>query len=179
VPRQNRRLGVRLLLPPPPASSSAPRTPFVVLILGLVVAGMVCLLLLNTAVNQNSFQLHGLQSSQKSLDIQEQGLRQDVDQLQAPGSLAAAARRLGLVPAGQPAFIRLPDGHILGVPTPAKSSSSSSADTSDGAQPLVPNTGAGTPSNPPANGGAAAGTSGGAAAGATGGATGTTPGGAR
>jgi hypothetical protein len=159
----------------------------VVLILGLVVAGMVCLLLLNTAVNQNSFQLHALQSSQKSLDIQEQGLRQDVDQLQAPGSLAAAARRLGLVPAGQPAFIRLPDGHILGVPTPAKSPSSSSTDTSDGTQPLVP------PANPPANstansssnsssnnGAATPGNSqNGAAAGTTGGATGGTPGGAR
>ncbi|WP_163569170.1 hypothetical protein [Fodinicola feengrottensis] len=157
VPRQAGRLGARLLLPPPPAASSAPRTPFVVLILGLVIAGMVCLLLLNTAVNQNSFQLNTLQRNQKVLDLKEQGLHQDVNQLQAPGTLAAAARRLGWVPAGQPAFIRLPDGRILGVPTPAKDPTSSSDGSSDsnGSQPLVPpanSTGTpqgGQPSTPP------------------------------
>lgn len=143
IPRpagQRRSLGVRLLLAPPTATSSAPRTPFVVLILGLVAGGLVTLLLLNTAVNENSFRLQALQKNQRTLDVKEQELKQKVDQLEAPGTLAAAARRLGLVPAGQPAFIRLPDGRILGVPTPAKGGDSDTPD--DGDQSLVPpNTG--------------------------------------
>ncbi|WP_163505540.1 hypothetical protein [Fodinicola acaciae] len=144
IPQQAGR-GVRLLLAPPPAASSAPRTPFVVLILGLVAGGLVALLLLNTSVNENSFRLRVLQKNQKALDIKEQELRQKVNQLQAPGTLAAAARRLGLVPAGQPAFIRLPDGRILGVPTPAKSDDGDSSSSSDNGQSLVPpNTNQGT-----------------------------------
>jgi hypothetical protein len=47
-------------------------------------------------------------------------LQRAVDSHEATPALAAAARRLGLVPAGIPAFIRLPDGRVLGTPTPAK-----------------------------------------------------------
>jgi hypothetical protein len=93
----------------PPANLPAPRAPFVLLVLGLVVAGLVALLMLNTLVNENSFRIHALTTKQEQLD-----------KLETPGSMEAAARRLGLVPAGTPAFIELPSGQVLGVPTPAK-----------------------------------------------------------
>jgi cell division protein FtsB len=108
----------------PPANLPAPRAPFVLLVLGLVVAGLVSLLMLNTLVNENSFQIHALTTEQEQLDLREQQLKRQVDKLETPGSMEAAARRLGLVPAGTPAFIQLPDGRVLGVPTPAKRTSS-------------------------------------------------------
>ena len=54
------------------------------------------------------------------------------------GSLDAAARRLGLVKAESPAYIRLPDGKVFGVPKPgtgevavtAQDSSTSESSTS-------------------------------------------------
>jgi hypothetical protein len=104
----------------PPASLPAPRAPFVLLVLGLVVAGLVSLLMLNTLVNENSFRIHALTTEQEKLDLREQQLQRQVDKLETPGSMEAAARRLGLVPAGTPAFIELPSGKVLGVPTPAK-----------------------------------------------------------
>ncbi|HEY0359182.1 MAG TPA: hypothetical protein VGD11_11415 [Mycobacteriales bacterium] len=111
----------------PPAELPAPRAPFVLLVLGLVVAGLVALLMLNTLVNENSFRIHALTTKQEQLDLREQQLQRQVDKLETPGSMEAAARRLGLVPAGTPAFIELPSGRVLGVPTPAKATAKPSS----------------------------------------------------
>jgi hypothetical protein len=113
----------------PPANLPAARAPFVVLVLGLLVAGLVGLLMLNTLVNENSFRLHALQQEQEKLDLREQQLQRDIDRRETTPALAKAATRLGLVPAGTPAFIELPDGKVLGVPTPAR------ATATPGAQP--------------------------------------------
>ncbi len=78
------------------------RAPFVLLILALITAGLVGLVLLNTAINENAFRLHKLQQSQQRLDLSEQQLQRDVAELQSSGALDAAAKRLGLVPAGRP-----------------------------------------------------------------------------
>ena len=103
-----------------PAPVAVPRAPFVATVLLLVVAGVLGILVLNTKINENAFRLHDLQSSQARLDAQEQKLSQQLANQESPGNLAAAARRQGLVPAGTPAFIRLPDGRVLGVPQPAQ-----------------------------------------------------------
>lgn len=118
TPAPRRRLRVA-----PPAPVTAPRAPFVVVVLTLVAAGIAGLLVLNAAVNANSFRLNDLRDKQSGLNSQEQQLNQELANLEAPGSLRAAATRLGLVDAGTPAFIRLPDGRILGVPVPAGSGS--------------------------------------------------------
>jgi hypothetical protein len=104
----------------PPADVPAPRTPFVLLVVVLVAAGLVGLLLLNTAINENAFRLHEVEQRQETLDLREQQLEGDLERLEAPGTLQAAARRLGLVPAGNPAYIHLPSGRVVGVPTPAR-----------------------------------------------------------
>jgi hypothetical protein len=108
------RLGVA-----PPAPVTTPRAPFVALVLFLVVSGVLGILVLNTKINENAFRLKDLRDRQSRLDLQEQQLNDDLALAASPNSLAAAARRLGLVPAGSPAFIRLPDGRVLGVPQPA------------------------------------------------------------
>lgn len=108
----------KLRLAPPPTASGL-RVPFVVMIVVLVIAGVVGILALNQKINENAFELDKLRAEQAKLDRQEQNLNEQIAERESPGNLAAAARKLGLVPAGAPAFIRLPDGRIIGVPQPA------------------------------------------------------------
>jgi hypothetical protein len=103
----------------PPSPVSLPRPAFLVLIVAIVVGGVLGVLLLNTKINENAFRLDDLRGRQAALDLQEQQLAQALAERESPGNLAAEARRLGLVPAGTPAFIRLPDGRVVGVPRPA------------------------------------------------------------
>jgi hypothetical protein len=103
----------------PPTPVSLPRPAFLVLIVAIVVGGVLGVLLLNTKINENAFRLDDLRARQAALDLQEQQLAQALAEKESPGNLAAQARQLGLVPAGTPAFIRLPDGRVVGVPRPA------------------------------------------------------------
>jgi len=105
----------------PPTPVVAPRMPFVLLVLSVVIGGVLGVLVLNTKINENAFRLHDLEQRQTVLNVQEEQLQQEIAEQESPGNLAAAARRLGLVPAGSPAFIRMPDGRVLGVPQPATS----------------------------------------------------------
>jgi hypothetical protein len=101
----------------PSARSTASRTPFVVVVVTLLVSGLLGLLLLNMVVAQGSFQLHALAKQGKALDLREQALANQVQALQAPGVLAQRATQLGMVPGGPPAFLELPSGKVLGQPT--------------------------------------------------------------
>ncbi|WBB94980.1 MULTISPECIES: hypothetical protein [unclassified Solwaraspora] len=103
----------------PPAPVSVPRAPFIAMILVVVVGGVLGVLLVNTKINENAVRIGTLQQQQSNLDLQEQQLEKEIAQYEAPNNLAAQARKLGLVESGPPAFIRLPDGRIIGVPQPA------------------------------------------------------------
>lgn len=112
------RNAARLRVAPPPPVT-VPRAPFVALILVLVVGGVLGILVVNTKINENSFRLGKLQQEQAALDLRQQELEKQIADAKAPGSLVAQARKLGLVDSGPPAFIRLPDGRVIGVPRPA------------------------------------------------------------
>lgn len=102
----------------PPAVERG-RTVFAVACLLMLMAGLLSLLLINTALAQGSFTLHDLQARSDVLSDREQALRQDIDVQAAPERLAARARALGMVPSQSPAFLRLSDGRLLGVAAPA------------------------------------------------------------
>lgn len=104
------------LLPLGPAGMR--RTPFVLLVVFLLGSGLIALLLLNSSLNQGSFELTKLQRKTTELTDEQQALQQEVDQLAAPDALQRRARELGLVPGGSPAFLN-PDGTVHGVPAPA------------------------------------------------------------
>ena len=93
------------------------RGPFAALVALLLSGGLVGLLLLNTALNQGSFQLTQLQQQTTRLTDQQQGLQQQIAAWSAPDNLAARARQLGMVPGGVPAFLK-DDGTVLGSPQP-------------------------------------------------------------
>ncbi|MEU6116452.1 hypothetical protein ABZ840_18195 [Streptomyces sp. NPDC047117] len=102
----------------PSGASTAARTPFVLLVVVLLGSGLITLLLLNSALNQGSFELSKLEKRTTELTDEQQALQQEVDGYSAPGSLEQRARRLGMVPGGDPAFLN-PDGTVRGVPSEA------------------------------------------------------------
>lgn len=101
----------------PPVRSRARRTPFVVLVVGVLVGGVVGLLLFNTQMQQGSFQTSALQQEATSLAAQQQTLNMELQQLRDPQNLAVRAAALGMVVPPDPAFLRLSDGRVLGTPT--------------------------------------------------------------
>ena len=103
----------------PARSSAAPRTPFVMLIFGVLVAGVVGLLMFNTHMQQNAFVASDLKQTSERLIAQRQDLNLELQQLRDPQRVATAARDLGMVMPGSPAFLRLSDGEILGSAAPA------------------------------------------------------------
>jgi hypothetical protein len=99
----------------PRPSLRSPRLPFVIVVVGVLAVGLLGLLLLNTLAAQDAFRLHDLQRQATRLVDQEQALRITVERDAAPGTLAARAAALGMVPTANPTFIRLKDGRVLGV----------------------------------------------------------------
>ena len=99
--------------------TQASRTPFAVLVLAMLVAGVVGLLMFNTNMQQTSFTATALQEHVNVLTAKEQSLNMELDQLRDPQRLAVEAKKLGMVAPAEPAFVRLLDGKILGNPTPA------------------------------------------------------------
>jgi len=111
-----------LRLVPPVAAPARRRSlvPFVLLVLVLLGACLVGALLLSTVVAENSFTLYRLSVTSARLDDQEQALRRQVEELEAPGTVAARAAKLGMVPGGDPAFLTVPEGKVLGNPQPGQ-----------------------------------------------------------
>lgn len=109
----------------PAGPSSAARTPFVLLVVVLLGGGLIALLLLNSALNEGSFELSELKRKTTELTDEQQALQRDVDDSSAPDALERQARQLGMVPGGAPAFIN-PDGTVRGAPDRATAEPSSS-----------------------------------------------------
>jgi hypothetical protein len=66
-----------------------------------------------------SFEKRQLQYQVSQLTAQEQQLQRKVAYEESPGQLIFTARQMGMVPAATPAFLRLSDHKILGVPQAA------------------------------------------------------------
>ncbi len=112
----------RLTVVPPRRAigrTQAARTPFAVLVIAMLVAGVVGLLMFNTNMQQASFKATDLQERVNVLTAKKQALDMELDALRDPQRLAVAAKDLGMVPPSQPAFIELATGRVLGNPTPA------------------------------------------------------------
>jgi len=87
-----------------PTPTRARRAPFVALILGILLLGLIGLLLLNTASAQDAFRLHRLQISAANVNDDRQALSDQVNQLTGPAGLATEAQKLGMDPIAEPAF---------------------------------------------------------------------------
>jgi hypothetical protein len=111
---------------------------FAVLCIILLAAGLVALLMMNTALASGIYQLKDLQGQSGTLTDQQEQLTQVVDDLRSPRNLAARAQQLGMVPAKSMAFIKLSDGSVIGVAQPAKDDQRLNVVTSPVAPPPAP-----------------------------------------
>lgn len=96
------------------------RPSFVSLCVTLMVACLTALLGINIVLTRGAYAEQQLSVKQTALMEQEQALAERVARESAPEVLAQRARDLGMIPNSSPAFIRMSDGAILGVPTPAQ-----------------------------------------------------------
>ncbi|WP_338931167.1 septum formation initiator family protein [Streptomyces netropsis] len=126
--------GARLIRLLPAGAVGAKRTPFVLLVVVLLGSGLLSLLVLNSSLNQGSFELSRLQRKSTELTDEQQALQQEVDQLAAPDALERRARELGMVPGGSPVFLD-PDGTVHGAPSPAAADPASFTTSFDPAAP--------------------------------------------
>jgi cell division protein FtsB len=102
------RAGLRAV---PTAAVRPRRAPFVVLVLLLLGVGLVGLLVLNTSLQQASFELTDLERETTVLRDRQTALAEEAARLAAPGSLADRARSLGMVPNESPVFLDVrPEG---------------------------------------------------------------------
>jgi hypothetical protein len=77
------------------------------------------MLVVNNLTATASFQRRQLQIQVSQLIAQQQQIERKVAYHESPGQLIVVAHKMGMVPAATPAFLRLSDHKILGVPQAA------------------------------------------------------------
>lgn len=107
VPRQ------RLTIVAQP-NSQAPRLPFVLFVMMLLVSGLVGLLLLNTALQRGAYAATDLRNEFNALEVRRELLQTKVGGLQDPQRVAQQAIQLGMVQNDSPVFLSLATGSIIG-----------------------------------------------------------------
>ena len=95
------------------ASRSRPRTPFILLLIGLLGGAMVSLLVISTTLAQGAFQITSLQQQNANLTRQEQALNNAVAQAANPAVIAKEAEQFGMRPDTSLSFIDLKNGKII------------------------------------------------------------------
>ena len=90
--------------------------PFILFIAALLGGGLTGVLILSTTIQTQSGELTALQTQEAELRYQEAALVAQAQGLRSSQSLAEQAWALGMRPNPNPAFIKMPNGEILGVP---------------------------------------------------------------
>lgn len=103
-----------------PVRAKARRTPFVVILVAVLSLGLVGLIVLSTALQDQAFQLADLRQQAATLKLDQERAQHDIDYLDSPASVARKAVGLGMVPNRNPVFLRLSDGSVVGKPAPAQ-----------------------------------------------------------
>lgn len=102
-----------VVLPGAGAAPDTRRLPFVLTLVVLLAVSLAGLLLLNTVMAQDSVRATRLAGQSARLDAQRQALAEQLDRLQSPASLAAAAAAAGLTPQTDPPILDLGTGKII------------------------------------------------------------------
>lgn len=102
----------------PRAKARLPRVPFILVLIALFGLGMTGLLMLNTTLQNQAFQVSTLNRQASELAYTQADLESRIDELAAPQELARRASAYGLRPNPYPAFLVLPKGRLVGKPRP-------------------------------------------------------------
>jgi hypothetical protein len=84
----------------------------VLLVLGLLGGGLVCLLVINTTLSAASYQINTLQQGNAQLSQQEQALQQQIAKEQAPATIQQRAYQLGMRPERRLNFVNARTGKV-------------------------------------------------------------------
>ena len=117
-----------------PASDARRARPKIAYAIGAVtgvLAIVVTQLLLSVGLSQGAYEISALSKQQTQLTWQKQAVTDDLLEVSSPQFIAANAQALGMVISGTPAYLRLSDGGIVGVPA---------AGTADSSVPVGPST---------------------------------------
>jgi cell division protein FtsL len=87
--------------------------------MGMFIGCLLLTLFLNTFTEQASFQKRELQTQIAQTTALRQRLEAEVARTESPENLLTIAKKMGMVPAAAPVFLRLSDHKILGKPIPA------------------------------------------------------------
>lgn len=112
---------VRRLVGPPPVrgGTATGRAQFVLLVMGLLGAGLVATLWLSTAAAADSYRLQDARSAARTLSEQSERLHREVASMASPPALAKRATGLGMVPVQDPArLVVSPNGAVQVVGKP-------------------------------------------------------------
>jgi cell division protein FtsL len=136
LPRVPRAHEPRVRLRLAPVVSRVPKAPFVLLTGAVVVAGVIALAALTTAVNQQAFSIARLDRDNKAAATQYSVLQSEVDALQAPARVSQVAHERGLKPISKARIVNWPSSQGAGQeasPTPGAATSPAAAgvDTTD------------------------------------------------
>jgi hypothetical protein len=93
------------------------RTPFILLLVGMLGGGLLCLLVINTTLAAGSFRINNLQQSNAQAAQRAQALQQQVAAEQSPGSIEQRAERLGMRMQSVMDFVDLRTGRRYTTPT--------------------------------------------------------------
>ncbi|MGM1058073.1 hypothetical protein [Saccharothrix sp. Mg75] len=119
----------------------APKAPFVVMVMVVLGVGIAAIMWLSTQATADSYRLQDARAEETRLARQVEQLRQEVALAESPLELAAAAEKLGLLPAGDPARLRqLPDGtvEVYGKPSAVQPPPPPQTTTQSAAPPAAP-----------------------------------------
>jgi len=97
------------------------RVPFVSLCMGILGVALLASLLLNTTMAQASYRQHELTNELTTLTSSIQETQAALEVAASPKQLARAAKKLGMVPAPDIAFLSIEKSKVLGNPTAAQS----------------------------------------------------------
>ncbi len=107
---QERRAQLRPVAAPEQARSLLP---FMWLCIGIVIAALSAVLLINTTMAEGAYERRDLRIEIAGLHQESQSLQEGIEANGAPMSLAQRARDLGMVPASAQGFVSLSDGIVL------------------------------------------------------------------
>jgi len=95
-----------------------PRLPFLLLTVGVIVAGVLGLVSLNVSVNQQAFELARLARENRAAEQRYTLLQAEVDRLKAPSRIVRVATQRGMVTGGRPKVATWPGSRPAGKDSP-------------------------------------------------------------
>jgi hypothetical protein len=106
--------GDRPLRAVPSLQGRVARIPFITVLIAIFGVGMVGLLVVNTALQNQAFESRSLNRQAAQLVYQEAELQSQLNKVRSPEQIAAKASALGMRANPKPAFLVVPSGKVVG-----------------------------------------------------------------